>query len=265
MIARGFTNVKKQELIGQIKEVGEDRPWEQPSPLSFSVPDEIFQPFRAGAVFYNSLVDKNIQTVGEIEKIWTEVQRLDDVYGSRLKNIQELAENLNAKIALIGGAIGTNLASALSQNPSMFLAGIDEINEKIFNNKVDIEYSKLVSRDEKGNLVYDYDAIIHLILYYKSDEQMSALQKLLDSMKDANGILDDKKYSSFMTNLTLSLSQNADLKAMIFGQVFPFGFAYDFENKYWFTREFSIQRLFGFADNINNLGKIFGMIYMMKK
>jgi hypothetical protein len=55
MIVRDFTNGKKQELLEQIKEVGEDRPWEQPPSLSFPVPDEIYQPFRTAGVFYNSL------------------------------------------------------------------------------------------------------------------------------------------------------------------------------------------------------------------
>jgi hypothetical protein len=226
MIIRDFTNKKKEELIEQIKEVGEDRPWEQPSPLSFSVPDEIYQPFREATVFYNSLVDKNIHTLKDIEKIWTDVQRLDDVYGNRLKNIQELTENLNAKIALIDRAIGTNLTSTLSQDPSTFLAGIDEINEKIINNKINIEYSKLVSYDERGNLVYDYDAIVLALIHSKSDYHMAAMKKIIQSMADENGNLNQNKYHDFMTTLYLKIISSREYFKTINSLIPIAGFTY---------------------------------------
>jgi hypothetical protein len=250
MIIRDFTNGKKQEMIEQIKEVGEDRPWEQPPPLSFPVPDEIYQPFRAAGVFYNSLVDKNIQTVGEIEKIWTEVQRLDDEYGNRLKNIQAMAENLNAKIALIDRAIGTNLASALSQAPSTFLAGIDEINEKIFNNKVDIEYSKLVSRDEKGNLVYNYDAMAEILAYYLGDDaKLAALKKAAqEAISTPGGGFDEKRYENFVRILMGEMSK----KLMFDLHPNLLGFISDGDGK-WHSSEFAWQKAFGFGDILDVL------------
>jgi hypothetical protein len=169
-----------------------------------------------------------------------------------------MAKNLNAKIALIDRAIGTNLASALSQAPSTFLAGIGEINEKIFNNKVDIEYSKLVSHDEKGNLVYDYDAIASELIHSRSDYHIAALEKIIKSMADVNGNLDQNKYHDFMMNLYYKIISSSEYYEMFSSHVPIFGFTYDFKNEQWHTNEFNIQRLFGFADAYNVISALLG-------